>query len=60
MKNGEIMDLEFELRKLEVTENSITYEILRKGLSVGRMYLDEPYNRKEAQRILMNLTNELK
>lgn len=55
-----IGDLEFELELGRKTENLIQYNVLRKGLCVGILVLEEPYNKKEAEKVLMTMHNEIK
>lgn len=38
------MELEFELKIRDITKYFIRYDIYRKGLKVGDMELQEPYN----------------
>lgn len=43
------MKLEFELEVLDRNPKRIVYEVKRKGLEVGLLTLDEPYNKEEVQ-----------
>jgi hypothetical protein len=54
----EFNTLDFELQTIKTEENSITYEVLRKGLVVGILILDEPY--KIRPKKLMTMHNEVK
>lgn len=50
------MNLEFELKEVLRKDGRILYEVLRKGLSVGNLFLEEPYglNRQEAKGMQVN------
>lgn len=54
-----IGNLEFELEVARNTASMIQYNILRKGLCVGILVLEEPYDKKEAEKILMTMHNTI-
>ena len=51
------MTLEFELQKQRKAGNIIVYDVLRKGLKIGMLILEEPYHIKTAQKEQMKLYN---
>lgn len=50
--------LEFELETTKNGENQIHYIVMRKGLTIGHLTLQEPYNKPQAIRILMTLHDQ--
>ena len=43
------MKLEFELRKVDVDEEDVIYDVMFQGINVGTLILDkDPYNKEEA------------
>lgn len=55
-----IRNLEFELEVKKRTSKLIQYDVLRKGLCVGILVLEEPYDLKETEKKLMTMHNKLK
>ena len=53
------MNLEFELETAKISRVGIIYDIKRKGLKVGEMYLDKPYNEPKINKKMMTMHNEL-
>lgn len=52
-------DLEFELEENTRNGGTITYTILRKGIAVGLMVLETPYNEERAIKRLMTMHNNI-
>lgn len=51
-------NLEFELDIHEKTDKRIVYDVLRKGIVVGHIYLESPYQTSLKQRLIM--TNNIR
>lgn len=45
--------MEFELKIRKTTKTMVMYDVNRKGLNVGFLMLDKPYNEREAKTVVI-------
>ena len=53
------MNLEFELELKKRQNNSITYYVQRKGITIGELTLEEPYHKPQAIKRLLTMHDQM-